>query len=385
MTPFQALYGREPPTIARYILGSTASELVDSYLLQRDEVLKVLKNNLLKAQNRMKLLADKSRKNTVLEVGDWAYVKLKPFKQNALRLQQDHKLGRHYFGPYQVLKRIGSVAYRLELSESAKIHSVFHISMLKRCVGTSDQQVTPLHLNIPTTENPADSNLEDKVALQEGSNVVNENIFDWDATRDEHMGLPRRTSRKLIPPKRLGDYIWKGASSREEGIQLPLEKELWALAEQNFPDPERRMRYQCMSRAVLSASPFVTSYYVLVVSYYANYRPSILQPIPGPSILQPIVVKATKLVHFGNTIFGNQGYLIELSGALLTIFRFRNVEGCDTFKVFEIDVNKVELKEINTLRDYAIFVGLNGAICIDSSKFTKVKSNHIYFTDLEGD
>lgn len=109
--------------------------------------------------------------------------------------------------------------------------------------------------------------------------------------------------------------------------------------------------------------------------------PSILQPIPGPSILQPIVVKATKLVHFGNTIFGNQGYLIELSGALLTIFRFRNVEGCDTFKVFEIDVNKVELKEINTLRDYAIFVGLNGAICIDSSKFTEVKSNHIYFTD----
>ncbi|PHU21008.1 GDSL esterase/lipase EXL3 [Capsicum chinense] len=47
-------------------------------------------------------------------------------------------------------------------------------------------------------------------------NVVNENISDWDVTRDEHMGLPRKTSRKLIPPKRLGDYVWKGASSREE-------------------------------------------------------------------------------------------------------------------------------------------------------------------------
>ena len=34
MTPFQALYGREPPTIACYIMGSTASELVESYLLQ---------------------------------------------------------------------------------------------------------------------------------------------------------------------------------------------------------------------------------------------------------------------------------------------------------------------------------------------------------------
>ncbi|PHT77527.1 putative LRR receptor-like serine/threonine-protein kinase [Capsicum annuum] len=134
--------------------------------------------------------------------------------------ERDHKLGRRYFGPYQVLKRIGSVAYRLELPEFAKIHSVFHISILKHSVGTPDQQVTPLHLNVLTTENPADFNLEDKVALQEGSNVVNENMSDWDATWDEHMGLPRRTSRKLIPPKRLGDYVWKGASSREEGWRI---------------------------------------------------------------------------------------------------------------------------------------------------------------------
>ncbi|PHT44079.1 putative LRR receptor-like serine/threonine-protein kinase [Capsicum baccatum] len=179
MTPFQALSGREPPTIARYILGSTTSELVESYLLQRDEVLQVLKNNLLKVQNRMKLLADKSRTNTVLEVGDWTYVKLKPFKQNNLRLQRDHKLGRRYFGPYQVLKRIGSVAYRLELPEFAKIHSVFHISILKHSVGTPDQQVTPLHLNVPTTENPADFNLEDKVALQEGTRILNSIFQRW--------------------------------------------------------------------------------------------------------------------------------------------------------------------------------------------------------------
>lgn len=78
MTPFQALYC-EPPTVARYILGSAASELVESYLLQRDEVLHILKHNLLKAQNRMKLFADKSRTDTSFEVGDWVYVKLKPF------------------------------------------------------------------------------------------------------------------------------------------------------------------------------------------------------------------------------------------------------------------------------------------------------------------
>ncbi|KAH0658341.1 hypothetical protein KY289_027089 [Solanum tuberosum] len=49
------------------------------------------------------------------------------------------------------------------------------------------------------------------------ASVVNETIVDWDATQDEHMGLPRKTARKVIPPKRLGDYVWKGGSSREKG------------------------------------------------------------------------------------------------------------------------------------------------------------------------
>lgn len=163
---------------ASSVARSTANELVESYLLQHNEVLHILKHNLLKAQNRMKCCADKSRTDTFLEVDDWVYVKLKPFRQNTLCLQRDHKLGRRYFGPYQVLKSIGPVTYRLELPESAKIRSIFHISMLKRCVGTSDQHVTPMHLSVPTTEDLVESNLEEKVAFQGWSKVVNENIID---------------------------------------------------------------------------------------------------------------------------------------------------------------------------------------------------------------
>ncbi|KAH0688978.1 hypothetical protein KY289_016336 [Solanum tuberosum] len=163
----KALYGREPPTVALYILGSSVSKLVESYLLQRNEVLHILKNNLLKAQNRMKRLTDKSRIDTFFE--------------------RDHKLRRRYFGPYQC------------------------------CVGTPDQQVTLLHLSVPTTENLAKSNLEDNVAFGEASNVVNETIADGDATQVEHMGLLSKTARKVIPPKRLADYVWKGGRSCEEG------------------------------------------------------------------------------------------------------------------------------------------------------------------------
>lgn len=58
MSPFQALYGREPPTLARYTQHSSSHKLVEAYFLHRDEVLEKLKGNLLQAQHRMKKFAD---------------------------------------------------------------------------------------------------------------------------------------------------------------------------------------------------------------------------------------------------------------------------------------------------------------------------------------
>ncbi|OIT40760.1 hypothetical protein A4A49_57224, partial [Nicotiana attenuata] len=163
MTPFKALYGRDPPTVARYIMGSSPSDLVEAYLVDRDEILALLKSNLARAQNRMKALADQHRLEMTYQVGDWVYVKLKPYRQNTVRLQQHPKLGRRYFGPFKILKRIGEVSYKLDLPDAARIHPVFHISMLKHCVGEPDQQVTPLQLtDIADFGSEPPLNLEDK-------------------------------------------------------------------------------------------------------------------------------------------------------------------------------------------------------------------------------
>lgn len=161
--------------MAQYILGSSPSEVVEAYVVDRDEVLALLKANLVREQNRMKSLVDKSLRELTFQIGDWVYVKLKPYRQNTVRLQQYPKLSRRYFGPFKILKRIGEVSYKLELPEAARIHPVFHISMLKQCVGEPAEQITPLYLTNMTGPGPGpDSslNLEDKVPLHGGSIIV---------------------------------------------------------------------------------------------------------------------------------------------------------------------------------------------------------------------
>ncbi|WMV25265.1 hypothetical protein MTR67_018650 [Solanum verrucosum] len=66
---------------------------------------------------------------------DWIYLKVSPMK-GVMRFGKKGKLSPWYIGPYKIFKRIGSVAYELELpQELAAVHLVIHISMLKKCMG----------------------------------------------------------------------------------------------------------------------------------------------------------------------------------------------------------------------------------------------------------
>jgi hypothetical protein len=54
------------------------------------------------------------------------------------------KLGPKFYGPYQILQRIGEVSYKLQLPPRACIHDVFHVALLKKFEGTALSQVVPL-------------------------------------------------------------------------------------------------------------------------------------------------------------------------------------------------------------------------------------------------
>ncbi|GJV00542.1 putative mitochondrial protein [Tanacetum coccineum] len=53
--------------------------------------------------------------------------------QLTIRVNKKHKLSTKFYGPFKVLERIRKVAYKLELPPTAQVHSVFHVSQLKRC------------------------------------------------------------------------------------------------------------------------------------------------------------------------------------------------------------------------------------------------------------
>lgn len=130
-TLFRLFIREKPPTITRYIRGSSPSELVETYFLDRDEILVQLKLNLIKAQARMKKLVDKHCSELEFAVGDQVFFKIKPYRQDTLCLYQHPKLARHYFGPYQALKGIGQVEYKLDLPTTTRVHPVFSYFIIK--------------------------------------------------------------------------------------------------------------------------------------------------------------------------------------------------------------------------------------------------------------
>ena len=158
MAPYEALYGRRCRTpICWDEMGER--KLIGPELVQMTtDKIKVIRDNLKIAQDRQKSYADKRRKDLEFQVGDKVFLRISPWK-GIIRFGKRGKLSPRFIGPYEVIGKVGEVAYRLELpAELSRIHNVFHVSMLRKYIADPShvllEQPMELKENLSYEETP---------------------------------------------------------------------------------------------------------------------------------------------------------------------------------------------------------------------------------------
>ncbi|GJZ36958.1 putative reverse transcriptase domain-containing protein [Tanacetum coccineum] len=131
--PFEALYGRKCRSPVCWAEVGEAQLTGPDLIQETTEKIIQIKQRIQAARDRQKSYADLKRKPMEFQVGDRVMLKVSPWK-GVVRFGKRGKLNPRYVGPFKVLEKVGSVAYKLELpQELSRVHNTFHVSNLKKC------------------------------------------------------------------------------------------------------------------------------------------------------------------------------------------------------------------------------------------------------------
>jgi hypothetical protein len=164
--------------------------------------------------------------NVEYAVNDWVWVRLLQCTAVSITTASHSKLGPKFYGPFKVLRRIGSVSYKLELPPKARIHDVFHVSLLKKFEGapTSVVPLPAIHHGrvLPTPE---------KVLKAQMNKGVWEVLVQWTGRPAADTSWEQLEEFKIrFPTVQLMGELFVG-----EGVMLSTH--LWA---SNISDADRR-------------------------------------------------------------------------------------------------------------------------------------------------
>ena len=132
MAPYEALYGRPCRSPLCWTEVGESSITIPDMIRDTSEKVSLIRQRLLMAQSRQKSYADVRRRPLEFEVGDHVFLKVM-LNRRVVRLGKREKLSPRFIRPFEILERVGTVAYRLALSHSMSgVHEVFHVSMLRK-------------------------------------------------------------------------------------------------------------------------------------------------------------------------------------------------------------------------------------------------------------
>ena len=106
MTPFEEVYGQNPPLVLSYLPGVSKVQAVDQTLTVQEVILHTLKAKLVMAQNCMKQQVDQGCSKHKFAEGDQVFLWLQPYKKHSLKVDQCQKLAPKFYGPYTVLANV---------------------------------------------------------------------------------------------------------------------------------------------------------------------------------------------------------------------------------------------------------------------------------------
>ncbi|XP_052732862.1 uncharacterized protein LOC128196339 [Vigna angularis] len=134
MAPYEALYGRRCQTPLCWYQDGESVLIGPELLQQTTNKVKLIRERMKASQSRQKSYADQRRRPLEFAAGDHVFLRVTS-TTGVGRALRSRKLSPKFIGPYQILRRIGLVAYEIALPpQLANLHSVFHVSQLRKYV-----------------------------------------------------------------------------------------------------------------------------------------------------------------------------------------------------------------------------------------------------------
>ncbi|GJT88312.1 putative reverse transcriptase domain-containing protein [Tanacetum coccineum] len=139
--PFEALYGRKCRSPIMWAKVGEGQLIGPELVQETTEKISQIKDRLKAARDRQKSYADKRRKPLEFSIGDYVMLKVLPWK-GVERFRKKGKLAPRFVGPFEIIEKIGPVAYQLDFPEELNgVHDTFHVSNLKKCLADPTLQV----------------------------------------------------------------------------------------------------------------------------------------------------------------------------------------------------------------------------------------------------
>ncbi|GJW48119.1 putative reverse transcriptase domain-containing protein [Tanacetum coccineum] len=209
--PFEALYGRKCHSP---IMWDEVGEgqLIEPELVQETtEKISQIKDRLKAARDRQKSFVDKRRKPLEFSVGDYVLLKVSPWK-GVVRFGKKGKLAPRFVGPFEIIEKVGPVAYRLDLPEELDgVHDTFHVSNLKKCLADPTLQVPLDEIRVDAKLNFVEEPVE--ILEREFKKLKRSRIaivkVRWNSKRGPEFTWEREDQMKLKYPHLFSDILYR--------------------------------------------------------------------------------------------------------------------------------------------------------------------------------